>query len=247
LARLKDYYAILGVPRNATPEQIKEVYRRLAKEYHPDKNPSPEAEEMFKLINEAYQVLSDPAKRAEYDALYDVVMSRASAHGAAVAEERTGGFKLGILEAFVRYFFEPYPKVIAAIFIVAYVLRLITRILLRYQTDYVGFAMRFFEPITAFTLFGAAAFLVLVRLISPGFTYWLLTNFHRLLIGGALLTSVAVALLNPSRLLEGFGSSSGDAPRLQLPNTGNFIVDLLLLIVIPITTRSRPSTTTRSV
>jgi curved DNA-binding protein len=54
LARLKDYYAILGVPRNATPEEIKEAYRRLAKEYHPDKNPSPEAEEMFKLINEAY-------------------------------------------------------------------------------------------------------------------------------------------------------------------------------------------------
>jgi curved DNA-binding protein len=50
LARLKDYYAILGVPRNATPEEIKEAYRRLAKEYHPDKNPSPEAKEMFKLI-----------------------------------------------------------------------------------------------------------------------------------------------------------------------------------------------------
>jgi curved DNA-binding protein len=74
LGRFKDYYAILGVPRNATPEEIKEAYRRLAKEYHPDKNPSPEAEERFKLINEAYQVLSDPAKRAEYDALYDVMM-----------------------------------------------------------------------------------------------------------------------------------------------------------------------------
>jgi curved DNA-binding protein len=70
LARLKDYYAILGVPRNATPEQIKEAYRRLAKEYHPDKNPSPEAEEMFKLINEAYYVLSDPTSKAEYDAFY---------------------------------------------------------------------------------------------------------------------------------------------------------------------------------
>jgi curved DNA-binding protein len=53
LARLKDYYAILGVPRNATPEEIKEAYWRLDKEYYPDKNPSPEAEERFKLINEA--------------------------------------------------------------------------------------------------------------------------------------------------------------------------------------------------
>ena len=87
MGRFKDYYAILGVPRNATPEEIKEAYRRLAKEYHPDKNPSPEAEERFKLINEAYQVLSDPAKRAEYDALYDVMMSRASAPTA--PEEKT--------------------------------------------------------------------------------------------------------------------------------------------------------------
>ncbi len=77
MGRFKDYYAILGVPRNATPEEIKEAYRRLAKEYHPDKNPSPEAEERLKLVNEAYQVLSDPAKRAEYDALYDVMASGA--------------------------------------------------------------------------------------------------------------------------------------------------------------------------
>jgi curved DNA-binding protein len=76
LARLKDYYAILGVPRNATLEQIKEAYRRLAKEYHPDKNPSPEAEERFKLINEAYQVLSDPASKSGYDASYCTIKSR---------------------------------------------------------------------------------------------------------------------------------------------------------------------------
>ena len=88
MARLKDYYAILGVPRNATPEEIKEAYRRLAKEYHPDKNPSPEAEEMFKLINEAYQVLSDPAKRAEYNALYDMVMPGASTHATDGTGER---------------------------------------------------------------------------------------------------------------------------------------------------------------
>jgi molecular chaperone DnaJ len=66
--RMKDYYSILGVPRNATQEEIKEAYKRLAKKYHPDRNPGDKtAEEKFKEINEAYQVLSDPQKRAQYD------------------------------------------------------------------------------------------------------------------------------------------------------------------------------------
>ena len=64
-----DYYEILGVPHDATPEQIHRAYRRLALKYHPDKNPgNKEAEEKFKLISEAYQVLSDPEKRRIYDA-----------------------------------------------------------------------------------------------------------------------------------------------------------------------------------
>ena len=67
--RSKDYYAILGVPRNATQEEIKRAYRRLALKYHPDRNPGDrEAEEKFKEISEAYEVLSDPEKRAIYDA-----------------------------------------------------------------------------------------------------------------------------------------------------------------------------------
>jgi len=64
---MKDYYAILGVPRNATQEEIKRAYKRLARQYHPDVNKSPEAEERFKEINEAYAVLSDPEKRKLYD------------------------------------------------------------------------------------------------------------------------------------------------------------------------------------
>ena len=67
MAAKKDYYAILGVPRNATQEEIKRAYKRLARQYHPDVNKSPEAEEKFKEINEAYAVLSDPEKRRIYD------------------------------------------------------------------------------------------------------------------------------------------------------------------------------------
>lgn len=63
-----DYYEILGVARTADQETIKKAYRRLALEYHPDRNPNnPEAEEKFKIINEAYEILSDPQKRREYD------------------------------------------------------------------------------------------------------------------------------------------------------------------------------------
>ncbi|MGQ9621848.1 MAG: molecular chaperone DnaJ [Candidatus Caldatribacteriaceae bacterium] len=64
----RDYYEVLGIGRNATQEEIKKAYRRLARQYHPDVNPGDEeAAERFKEINEAYQVLSDPEKRAMYD------------------------------------------------------------------------------------------------------------------------------------------------------------------------------------
>lgn len=64
---MKDYYAILGVRENAGSAEIKRAYRLLAVRYHPDKNPSHEAEELFKEINEAYDVLSDLNKKFFYD------------------------------------------------------------------------------------------------------------------------------------------------------------------------------------
>jgi molecular chaperone DnaJ len=69
LAEKRDYYAILGVDRGASKEEIKHAYRRLAKKHHPDLNKEnqKEAEEKFKEVSEAYEVLSDPQKRAKYD------------------------------------------------------------------------------------------------------------------------------------------------------------------------------------
>lgn len=65
----KDYYEIIGVPRGATAEDIKRAYRRLARKYHPDVSKEPKAEERFKELGEAYEVLKDPVKRAAYDRL----------------------------------------------------------------------------------------------------------------------------------------------------------------------------------
>ena len=64
----KNYYEVLGVDKNASPDEIKKAYRTLAKKYHPDLNDhSAEAEEKFKEVNEAYSVLSDEEKRNNYD------------------------------------------------------------------------------------------------------------------------------------------------------------------------------------
>ena len=69
MASKRDYYEVLGVNKNATDEELKEAYRKMAKKYHPDANPDnkAEAEAKFKEVNEAYEVLSNPQKRKMYD------------------------------------------------------------------------------------------------------------------------------------------------------------------------------------
>src|SRR5918912_2899600 len=94
----EDYYQILGVKRDAKAEEIKKAYRRLARKYHPDVNPGDKAaEERFKLISEAHDVLSDPKKRKVYDRFgqYSDNLADAAARGAtggAGAGRGTGGF-----------------------------------------------------------------------------------------------------------------------------------------------------------
>ena len=68
MADKRDYYEVLGIAKGASEAEIKSAYRKLAKKYHPDLNPGDKtAEEKFKEVGEAYEVLSDPDKKAKYD------------------------------------------------------------------------------------------------------------------------------------------------------------------------------------
>ena len=88
----QDYYEILGIKRDAKPDEIKKAYRRLARKYHPDVNPGDKAaEERFKLMSEAHDVLSDPKKRSVYDRFgqYSENLADAHARGAGPSGSRT--------------------------------------------------------------------------------------------------------------------------------------------------------------
>ncbi len=94
-----DYYGILGVRRDAGPDEIKKAYRRLARELHPDVNPDPQLQERFKEVTQAYEVLSDPEKRQMYDLGADPFAQRA---GAAAGGFGAAGFPFSdLMDAFL--------------------------------------------------------------------------------------------------------------------------------------------------
>lgn len=97
----RDYYEMLGVSRDADKEEIKRAYRRLARKYHPDVNKEPGAEERFKEINHAYEVLSEPETRARYDRFGEAGVTGAGAAGYDVGD--MGGFA-DIFESFFSGF-----------------------------------------------------------------------------------------------------------------------------------------------
>lgn len=94
----RDYYEILGVSKNASEKELKSAYRKLALEWHPDRNKSTEAEKKFKEINEAYEVLSSPQKRQAYDQFGHVAFANGGQSGGSGGFEdifRQGGFGQG--------------------------------------------------------------------------------------------------------------------------------------------------------
>lgn len=89
----KDYYEVLGIPKNASEQDIKKAYRSMAKKYHPDRNKdNPEAEAKFKEVQEANEVLSDPQKRAAYDQYGHAAFENGGAGAGGFGGQGFGGF-----------------------------------------------------------------------------------------------------------------------------------------------------------
>ena len=106
----RDYYEILGVSRNASDDDLKKAFRKLAFEFHPDRNKDKDAEEKFKEINEAYQVLSDQDKRARYDQFGHAGLTGNGGGGSGFGGfEDVGGFG-DIFDAFFGSHFD-LPKI----------------------------------------------------------------------------------------------------------------------------------------
>src|SRR3954465_13915601 len=97
----KDYYAVLGVPKTATAEEIKKAYRKLARQHHPDANPgNKESEEKFKSVSEAYDVLSDVKSRKEYDEARTLFGSGVGGYAGTGAQRGGGGFNFDFGDLF---------------------------------------------------------------------------------------------------------------------------------------------------
>jgi len=92
MAAKKDFYEVLGVSKTATPEELKKAYRKLALEWHPDRNKAANANEKFKEINEAYAVLSDKQKRTTYDQFGHDAFAPGSGMGGGAGQGPFGGF-----------------------------------------------------------------------------------------------------------------------------------------------------------
>lgn len=98
---MENYYKILGVEQNVTFDELKKVYRKLAKKYHPDTNlGNAEAEEMFKKITEAYEVLSDDKSRAKYDRELNVKFSNFENNTKTSKNTKTGNINEEIFNKF---------------------------------------------------------------------------------------------------------------------------------------------------
>ena len=96
----RDYYEILGISKNASEQEIKKAFRTLAMKYHPDRNKAPDAEEKFKEINAAYEVLSNPEKRKQYDQFGHAAFNQGQGQG------DFGNFHFEGFEGFGNFDFE---------------------------------------------------------------------------------------------------------------------------------------------